>query len=447
MEDRAGSSLVQREQPPPVASSPRQGHRRIFGELTKYVEYTRERDIWISWEWRNWLLPTQEFVQKIWNTTGEPDDISAQVSFADFGGRIHDLNPSCERASGEKYAWEIRWPIDPDWIGKLARVRLGYRFRAGGVLTAEEMTHVRSGDLAEANPGHLVGVNPRRDGQEYETVWTSEAVAAASLIVVLQPEYAPDGPPIIRVEKEIEVPGLRPDDPPGKVMKRFPDQVSELQQYLSFPTKGLFSLRVPYPYPNCDYTLAWHPVSEATVSAPMANDLPQKRFRKVAREKGSNLLEAFSNTLAGQNLLDNATLALYVRENSSQGLTLQRTAWKALGPENGHVEPPVRIPFKGERQASTLAWWGQPQIMARPDDPTDASEAGFVHPSEQAICGVPIRFNLESMTNPPTWGLVRIAVLKGNGHNLQGSNVIVILQTRLLAATTALLSVALQEGF
>ena len=412
--------------------------RRILSELTKHVEFTRERDIWVSWEFRNWLLPKQEFVQKIWNTTGEPADVTAQISFADAGEHIYEFKPSCEPVLDEKHSWEIRWPVKPEWIGSYARVRIGYRWQGGGVLTGEEMRRIRNAKLA--------GDTPRLEGQEYETVWTPVAVAAAQLIVVLPQEYAPDGPPNIRVEKEVQVPGPTPMDPLQKKKQKFPGEVSELRQYLSFPAKGIFALRVPYPFPYYDYTLSWEPVSEATVAKQMANDLPEKRFREVAQSKGKNLLESFANIMEGRGHLENVSLALYVREDLNKELTLLRIDWMMLGPEKEHgPEPPSRIPFTGERQATTLAWWGQPQIVQRPPGEVEASAFGFTHPDEMALCGVPLRFNLQSMTNPPPWGLVRIGVIKSKGTGLQASNVMDILQALLPAATTALLSAALQE--
>ncbi len=412
--------------------------RRIFSEITKYVEYTRERDIWVSWEYRNWMLPKQEFVQEIWNTTGELDDVTAQVSFADGGGHTHKLKPTYNRVEDKKHAWEIRWRVESGWSDKTARVRIGYRFRGGGLLTAEEMEYVRQNNLA--------GETPRLKGSEYETVWTPLPVAAAQLIVVLPQEYAPEGRPTISVELETHVPGPTALHPGRKEKKEFPGEVSELDGYLSFPAKGMFALRVPYPCPYYDYTLSWKPVGEATVAETMDNQLPESHFQKVAYEKGENLLEAFANILAGKDYLENATLALYVREDISKVLTLVRTAWKWLGTHNEQgPEPPPRIPFTGEHQATTLAWWGQFGIWTRPGDDTTAITIGFAHPREQALCCVPIRFNLESMTNPPPWGLVRIAIIPAKGRGLQAPKSTDILQRTLSAATTALLSAALQE--
>jgi len=414
--------------------------RRIISEVTKYTEFTRERDIWVSWEYRNWRLPKQEFVQEIWNTTGIPADVTANVSFADGGGHVHEPEVTCEEVRGERHAWEIRWPVEPDWKGKSARIRIGYRWRGGAVLTAEEMKRVRDANLA--------GDTPRREGLEYETVWTSEPVAAAQLIVVLPQEYAPDCRPSIRVELEIQVPGEPPRASLQKKKKKFPGEVSELTQYLSFPSKAMFALRVPYPCPRYDYTLTWQPVSEATVAKTMENELPEKHFRKVATAKRDNLLEAFANILAGKGQLENATLALYVREDMSKELILVRTGWKWLGSDNGRgPEPPDRIPFTSEHQATTLAWWGQFDIWKRPPDDIDARAIGFAHPHEQALCCVPIRFSLQSMTNPSPWGLVRIAVINPNaqGRGLQASKQNDRLLKILPAATTALLSAALQE--
>lgn len=453
--------------------------RQISAEVTKYVEYTRERDIRISWLYRNWRLEPSGFVQTVWNTTGEPDNLDVEIWFhGDDAPRKPDRKDlSLHKLDEDKHAWEIRWPVKTVWANRAALVRMSFRWRGGGVLTAEEMKHVRDGKRA--------GGTPRLNGHEYETVWTEETVAFAELIVVLPTEYAPQDAPAIRVEKVVEE---RKDrlTPSVKTTKQVPSDESELAQYLRYPAAGKFALRVPFPYPHYDYTLSWKPVSEAVVAERMANTQPEEQFRRTAQTKGIALLNAFSRILKQGGLAGNVTLGLYVRKGNlpdgSRDLTLERTEWTALIPTNGaklkpneandstgqatgatvpghkvEPEPPKSIPFKGESQVTTLAWWGQPQVMTRPEDEANAAACGFTDSLECALCAVPLRFNLNSATSAPPWGLVRIALIDNQDalidnqdNDLQKPKETVMLQPFadevLQAATAALLSVALEEN-
>ncbi len=442
--------------------------RQISAEVTKYVEYTRERDIRISWLFRNWELKGTGFAQRVWNTTGEPDNLVVEIWFdGDDTPHKPDLTDwAPHKVDEDKHAWEIRWPVRPEWAKRAALVRMSFRWRGGGVLTAEEMKHVRDGNRAHGTP--------RLVGHEYETVWTEETVAFAELIVVLPTEYAPKDRLDIRVEKVVEV-RKDPLTPSVRITKQVPSDASELAQYLRYPAAGKFALRVPFPYPHYDYTLSWKPVSEAVVAERMANNLPEEQFRKTARAKGSALLEAFANILMKGGLADTVTLGLYVRKGNypdgSRDLTLERTEWTALIPTDetepepnepeeatgaagpGHKfepAPPAFIPFKGESQLTTLGWWGQPQVMVRPEDGDTATACGFHDSLELMLCAVPLRFNLNSATCAPPWGLIRIALIDNQDDDLPEPKETVMLQVLsdevLQAATAALLSVALEEN-
>ncbi len=91
--------------------------------ITKYVEFTRERDIWVYWYYTDWQLPGREFVQPIRNSTGAPGDVGIDVYWAGNPEPYVASAVSCKRVTGKYDTWEIRWPI-PDVIPRDTPVRL-----------------------------------------------------------------------------------------------------------------------------------------------------------------------------------------------------------------------------------------------------------------------------------------------------------------------------------
>ena len=239
----------------------------LTGEITKYVEFTRQRDIWIYWVYTNRQLGPGEFVQEVSNSTGRLDVPEVRVSAPPFPPRA--LVARWERLPDKANTWRICAHVPEDLCNQIVKLELKYCWRDGGILTREEMELT-----AEFRQEHGT---PRSEGYEFCTGWTAKnlPVAALEVIVVLPQEYAP-----IAEGTDPEVRVFVKHD--GRTVQHYE---SELRPQLRILSKGMFALRIDYPQGDHDYQIAWKPVPQSAVNELTQNYNLLKRFSHASSAK------------------------------------------------------------------------------------------------------------------------------------------------------------------
>jgi len=366
----------------------------LTGEITKYVEFTRQRDIWIYWVYTNRQLRPGEFVQDVGNSTGRVVVPQVRVSAPPFPPR--ELVARSERLPDKPNTWRIRAQVPEDLCGQIVQLELKYCWRDGAILTREEMEQT-----AEFRQEHGT---PRSEGYEFATGWTAKdlPVAALEVIVVLPQEYSP-----IAEGTDPEVQVFVKHD--GRTVRH---HEIELRPQLRILSKGVFALRVDYPQGYHEYQIAWKPVPQATVNEFTQNYNLLKGFSQHARarEQSEALLKTFRGKLIGASFPEYLSLALYVPSQNGPSY-LDRVAcigWQNETIPDRDQTPPLQLLLTGSQNVLARAWWGEEPFCVVRTASEKAIRSGFLS-SEEAVLGVPIRLSLRSI-NPPPWGVVRIGM-------------------------------------
>lgn len=390
----------------------------IDAQVTKHVEFTRERDIVVRWVFTNWLLDQPVYSHVIENGTGRPVD--AWVTFIKDGRSKVQSEVVLDRVRGRDHAWLIAAEVPEDYRGGTrVRIELSYRWLGGALLTAEEMSAVAQGTA----PGVLRG-----DRMEFASITASPpsggppgggaAVAAVRLVVVIPPEFDP-GSVDIRAFDEAD--------------KARPTESLELRTNVVNLGPGRYTLTVPYPRETWWYALAWRPVAaRQSPNAVTLRSLP-------AADAGSALREFQLGLRAS---MRTGRFSLYAFDPATRLAT--RVAHLETEAQ-ARSEPAPQVPLVGDRSALGQAFWGVPVRFARPpgDDAT-AVEIGF-QPDEQVLLALPVRFGL-NWTNPAPWGVLRIGVSQGAlAQSPAWEQELGALEAALLPAVTRLLTALLQE--
>jgi 3',5'-cyclic AMP phosphodiesterase CpdA len=400
----------------------------LISEVTKYVEFTRSRDLWVTWVYTYWLVPTNEFSQEIVNSTGRPEK-KAQLRIGIPPSAPLDLEARIDRVAHKPNTWLIRADIPESFSGVPVQLELIYCWRGGGILTEEEMK--QSAEFRQESG------EPRSRGYEFVTGWTtaSRPVAVLNVIVALPQEYAPLA---VGTDRDVEV-------FVEHLGRRILHQENELRPWLRSHSQGLYSLSVAYPQGEHDYQIAWKPVPQPMVNERTHNDARLRDFVNYARLHGDRLLAIFLEQLTKSGFPKSSSLALYVADQNGEP-NLVRLAYTGGNGESRPTcdgTPPALIPLMGSQHMLTRAWWGEPFGMGRRADPVEAHRVGFVA-GEVVVVGVPIRLGLRA-TNPPPWGVVRIGVDESNSEqDLRILHDEEKLSTILLTAAIVLLSATLR---
>jgi predicted phosphodiesterase len=402
----------------------------LDSEISKFVEFTRERDIWVYWVYTNWRLPADEFTQQVINSSGKLEEALVRVC-------VHpsppvDLVTTASRLPDRLNTWEIRAPIPEPFVDIPVKVELKYCWRLGAILTEDEMK--QTAELRQERG------TPRSRGYDFVTGWTAanNPVASLDLMVLLPQEYAPMP---AGIEREVEV-FVEHDG------RRIEHQENELRPDLRILGKGTFALRVAYPEGDHDYQIAWKPISQRAVNELTQNVLPIEQFVEFVREKknANDLLRLFRKQLKRASYPECSSVALYIRSDNGAP-SLERVdciGWTGDGKPGSHDIPPALIDLVGGHQILARAWWGESFYVPRPEDDIQALRSGFL-PTEQLIVGLPIRLSLRSV-NPPPWGVLRLGITDKD-QDFQTFEKSEPHSTILLAAATVLLSAALAARY
>jgi 3',5'-cyclic AMP phosphodiesterase CpdA len=295
------------------AQNPEQAE--IKSEITKYVEFTRERSIEVSWVYTNWL-PGVRFEQEVTNSSGVLEDI--EVWLAPPNGT--PTQPDDAKINWKRdYTWTISWTVPDPLRGLPLTMAMSYRWRGGAVLTKAELQTVQDGNA----PGPL-----RKGGLEFSTIWAPVAVAAVELIVTLPPEYAPDPQQLKLIIEE------------GEMERQ--QEAAELLRQLRTLAPGVYALRIPYPRKNCFYQIAWPPITK-----PFGET--GEMLVETARHSGEELLRTFGRALQSTSLEKDVSLGLYVK--AANEMSTELVGHVALGNEGGAARrrPQSQVPLKGDR--------------------------------------------------------------------------------------------------
>lgn len=363
-----------------------EGHPRrdVKTEITKCFVFTRERDIEVNWIMTDWCIEEEEFTYPVWNSTGAP--VEPIIKLSENGKPQEFKEAYFKQSKQEDHIWILHWKVPKQFLKKSVTIEIHFRWQGGGILTREELDNLKK------KKGELD--TPRKQGYEYATIWTkNKPVAALNLHVTLPLEYA---------TKDIQ---LAIDAGNENNIR----EAEELRKDLHILAAGRYSLRIPFPRIDAKYTLLWEPVREKIVSQIMQDNSFYTSFCKAAEERGDELLQTFSEVFKETWIWGNSTIALFIKEKKAKCV-----AYIPLGPRSpsGYLQNPFAVSFDlaGESNPLVKAWRGSAETTIRPEDETEAEDAGFL-PREGVVLCIPIRFGLGDV-NPPPWGVVRIGVAK-----------------------------------
>lgn len=208
----------------------------LSSRFTKYVEFTAGRDVIVHFVFTDWYFPEERFEDGVTSSTGWPENPSVRITNA--SGRSMQIPVVFKPHSRQEHTWKVWGNIPEDFSKGPVRYEFSYTLRNAGLLTSADMKTNRTSGA----PGVL-----REEGLEFASVNpTNLPLESAQLIIVLPPEFAPEGGAQVRVYDDDDE--IRTQE--GQILQR---SVLRLG-------RSVFSLTVPYPRENWFYALAWSPV-------------------------------------------------------------------------------------------------------------------------------------------------------------------------------------------
>jgi predicted phosphodiesterase len=384
-------------------------------EVVKYVQFTRERDVFVRWLFTRWPITGSSFSHPVTSWNGELDRQSLCAAMRTAEG--HELvigYPEVRSEAKANARHDISFDVPHSHQNTPLTIELSYRWVAAATLTAAELEALQD----------EVAVEPLREaGYEFSTIWAPAPLAAAQIIISLPPEFSPN-----TVDVQVS-------QDPGQ--EQCPSEAAELKPTVRVLAAGSYSLRIPYPRTNRDYTLVWRPVQAAAVS-----EAPEtERYLQVIRAQATNLLDSFCGILS-DSALSGASVTLYVE--AAKPSMMQNIASRRVGPDQSVQSALPAYYDLRKLSVVSLAWRGAlTEVRERPHDFEAAIELGFVDSEEGLVC-VPLRFSF-GWTNPPPLAVIRIGVSRGAEQKLLSENSNAKLWALLSAASTAMLSRLFRE--
>jgi hypothetical protein len=348
--------------------------REIDAEITKSLTFNQERDVWVHWVYTNTrIMGRPNLVQRVRNSTGAPDNVRFTVWKSgmdrpiDLGGTSKFIQP---------HTWDLVSTNLPEHLrgDGPVEITLVYRWRGGGILTEKERLAACS-DHQEPlrQQGFEFAVARAPDDAD------AEDLASMELIVSLPFEYAPTEDPVVRVDNT--------------------SIAQELDQQLRVVAPGLFVLRVPYPRKGCDYQVAWRPPARANAATGVDDKSAEQVFKEAAKNRGPELLAAFTKEIAGTAFGDPDSISIYVKRDGPLELELVTP----ISPASDTAAVPRQVNLLDHKVGLTRAWWGEPnlEIIRR------GSKNGDMAHDLLILC-LPVRFSFQTIA-PPPWGVIRIS--------------------------------------
>jgi UDP-2,3-diacylglucosamine pyrophosphatase LpxH len=350
-------------------------------DVTKFVEFTRERDGIIR-EIRTQIdfskQPTLTITPS--NTTGIPTELAIVLS--DESGKTWEppgeIFFKTDDAAGRFYfQCEV-----PEEIAKVPqKVEFSYRWAGGAALTAEDLEAIPPGQK-----GFL-----RNAGWEFGASRVDAHYNSLRLVIRIPPDFAP---PDRDVAAFVHGHGI------GESADGVPQH--DVRNALRILGDGLYALVIPYPRLGLLYGIKWRPLQ--TRLREESDWTTANQFVRAARRAGNAIAEAFHGGLAGTPLAKGA-VSVYV---PSDGNLL---ALDVVGVFPEGMRAPTTAATGYELSPITQAWRGAPSFAINPStDPNGDPRVGpdFL-PGELALITLPVRLSL-TWTNDLPWALVRIAI-------------------------------------
>lgn len=357
--------------------------RQLDSEVTVAVDFLRSRDINIKEQRSRWRLsPEGTWTRVVRNTTGQP--VSPELKVHSKQGP-RSVGPSSDFAfapTGEFYTWSLTWNAPDELRRETSDLHLRYSWMGGGILSAEEMSAM----MDPARAGLF-----REKGKEYAALKPVSSVAIGRLYVSVPEELAPD-------TMEVSVTDLEDHD------RELKDEANELRSSLQELGQGRYLLEVPYPRPNCRYSLVWTPPSLKRLFGRRQfmfwNQLNRPNAaNRVADEVRQVLLEA---GISG-------TVSLFVPRNRREiemgTVSSDQLLEAELVAHVGNSHPHRHASFTDPGLAP--GWWGKvyAERSRDPDDP----EMGFLL--------IPLTYNVANDVAP--LGVIRVGVHDVLGEDSQ----------------------------
>src|SRR6202035_3146163 len=129
--------------------------------------------------------------------------------------------------------YELQFTVPESHRCRPIAIEMSYCWAGAGTLTQPEVEA-----LQHEGPAYE---RLRQDGLEFSTIWAPAPLASAELMISLPSEYAPQ-------DVDVRV----AQDPGGEDC---PSEAAELRTKIRVLAAGVYSLRIPFPRTNREYTL------------------------------------------------------------------------------------------------------------------------------------------------------------------------------------------------
>lgn len=365
----------------------------VRSEIIKSFEFTRERDIKVSWILTDWYLAGAEFRQPCVNSTGEPAELEVVVTAAGMPPVKLDATSGANFKWHGDHTWNLCFPIGESLQAKRVHISVTFVWRAGALLTHEELNCFREKRALAV---------PRNQGLESITVWAmgNLPVAALEAHLILPPEYAPSASDF---QMHVHEDYVEWDN-----WNNRREEARHLKLQVRNLGDGRYALRIPFPRLDCNYSLTWTPVPQSEVLERLGIREPLTEFANRCCSDAERLLKRFATAFRETPLWDRATASLFVANPDSPQAVFCQTV--PLGSPLRDPPPLMTTTLNSERSLLVRAFWGSIVSESRPPEAAKAEEFGFC-PDEQKLLCVPIRFAIGSWS-PPVAVVIRIGVWK-----------------------------------
>jgi 3',5'-cyclic AMP phosphodiesterase CpdA len=367
--------------------------RRPSSDVTKYIEFTRERDGIVK-ETRTQIDFSESPILAITpdNTTGFPTELRIALTDED-GNRWEPEGELRFRIGNQPGLFYYQCAIPEKVAAAPQKVEFSYRWFGGAVLTAEEVDALEPVQRGELRAQHC----------EFGAIQVDTFYHSLRLIVRIPPEFAP--PP-----GDVSAYVKNPNSQSAAIAARgeeVPLQ-SDVANGLRIVGDGLYSLTVPYPRVGFEYGIKWKLPRAGSVMTADAELAAQ--FVAASRKHRDRLAEAFYRGLAGTPLAGRSTVSIYVPGEKA------RHVLEMVGSYPSGTHPPAAIRTANEAMLVTQAWRGVPTVAVEPPDASAGAswwDVGLM-PGEHGLIALPVRFGI-NWTNDAPWGVVRIGIHEFNG--------------------------------
>jgi predicted MPP superfamily phosphohydrolase len=343
--------------------------------LMNCVEFHPDRNIDFTQVRTNWTLENGLWTHTTTNSSGWLTPAELQIFWPGQQNpeTFNDIPSFSHATRDQTRQYEKR-------LGRWKGARLAHKivvrlqWQGGAVLTQVDLSYLDPNTLGDF----------RRWGLEFASLRAHNYVEAASLVVRLPPEFAPN---VTDIQAFLQPPNGQPESS---------ELLLDLVQHHA---PGIFSVEIPFPRKGYRYSLAWPPVKVATGTK------NTQAFCEYAKNNGNHLLELYDAIISRSVVCTRKSLGLYLQRPDAKSLLFR--AAQITSPRLDPIfDPPPELRLDGATSLHRLAWWGRTQAAVAGGTVYDR-DAGFIT-GERALVLVPIRY--PERAEPEPWGLIRIGL-------------------------------------